>query len=224
VRIIFAEHPEGGGPGVFGDVAPMERWRTWEEPPPDGQIDLVVAYGGATNVVDAERLPWVGREIEWLSERVADGTPVLGLCLGGQLLAAALGAEVARSHPPEIGWHPVWLTDAGREDPVMSVFDDTFVACQWHSWTFAIPQGAQALALSAACPQAFRHGRCVGVQFHPEVDRPTLSRWIASYRNDPDAVARGFDPEHARREMDERLSGWNDQGRRLFAAFLADAA
>ena len=224
MRVVFAEHPDGGGPGVFGDVAPMERWRTWEEPPPAGAVDAIVAYGGSTNVVDAAELPWLAAELDWLGEQVAAGTPVLGLCLGGQLLAAALGAEVGRSHPPEIGWHPVWLTDAGREDPVMGVFDDTFVACQWHSWAFRIPDGAQPLALSAACPQAFRHGGSIGVQFHPEVDEPTLARWIREYRNDPDAVERGFDPAHARADMAERLPAWNEQGRRLFAAFLAGAA
>ena len=224
MRVVFAEHPEGGGPGVFGDVAPMERWRAWEQPPPDGQIDAIVAYGGATNVVDAPDLEWLATELEWLAERVAAGTPVLGLCLGAQLLAAALGASVTRSHPPEIGWHPVWLTDAGRADPVMSVFDDHFVACQWHSWAFAIPDGAQMLALSAACPQAFRHGKSIGVQFHPEVDEPTLSRWIRDYRNDPDAVERGFDPAYARADMAERLPAWNEQGRRLVAAFLEGAA
>jgi GMP synthase-like glutamine amidotransferase len=79
------------------------------------------------------------------------------------------------------------------------------------------------LAQSAACVQAFRLGSSVGVQFHPEVDEPTLGRWITDWRNDPDAVERGFDPEHARGEMAERLPAWSELGRRLFAAFLEEA-
>jgi GMP synthase (glutamine-hydrolysing) len=224
VRIVFAENPDGGGPGVFGEVAEMERWRAWEEPLPDPAPDVLVVYGGSTNVADAADEPWLQRELRTIGVLVRLGVPVLGLCLGGQLLAAALGAEVARSRPPEIGWHPAWLTDAGREDPVLSVFDDSFVACQWHSWAFGVPSGASCLAMSAACPQAFRYGSCIGVQFHPEVDEPTLSRWIDGWRNDPDAVERGFDPDYARAEMRARLPGWNDLGRRLFRAFLDDAA
>ena len=222
MRVLFVEHPDGGGPGVFGDVAEMERWRAWEEPPPRGRPDAVVLYGGADNVTGGP--PWLQREIAWVREAVDDGVPVLGLCLGGQLLAAALGAPVTRVATPEIGWHPAWLTDAGRDDPVLSAVGERFVACQWHSWTFALPQGATLLALSAACPQAFRHGRSIGVQFHPEVDEPTLARWIANWRNDPDAVARGFDPDHALADMTERLPEWNDTGRRLFSAFLGQIA
>lgn len=222
MRIVFAEHPDGGGPGVFGDVAPMERWRTWEEEPPKGPLDAVVVYGGSHNVVGGPA--WLEREIAWLADLVSEGVPVLGVCLGGQLLAAALGGPVTPSLPPEIGWHPAWLTDAGREDPVLSVLGDRFVACQWHSWTFGLPEGARLLALSAACPQAFRYGSSVGVQFHPEVDEATLSRWIGDWRNDPDAVDRGFDPVHAREEMAKRLPAWNEAGRRLFRAFLFDGA
>ena len=220
MRILFVEHPDGGGPGVFGDIAPMDRWRAWEEPPPALAYDALVLYGGADNVGTAP--PWMRDEIAWLRSQLEAGVPALGLCLGAQLVAAALGAPVTRAATPEIGWLPAWLTDAGRDDPVLSVLGERFVACQWHSWTFGLPEGSSLLALSAACPQAFRDGRSVGVQFHPEVDEPTLARWIRDWRNDPDAVARGFDPAHAREEMAARLGGWNDAGRRLFAAWLED--
>ena len=221
MTVLFVEHPDGGGPGVFGDAASMERWRAWEEEPPaGGALDAIVVYGGSHNVVGGPG--WLTREVDWLRERVGEGVPVLGVCLGAQLLAAALGAPVTRSLPPEIGWHPAWLTETGREDPVLSVFEERFVACQWHSWSFGVPEGASLLALSAACPQAFRFGSSVGVQFHPEVDAATLDRWIGDWRNDPDAVERGFDPAYARAEAAARLPAWNEAGRRLFAAFLAD--
>jgi GMP synthase (glutamine-hydrolysing) len=220
VRVLHVEHPDGGGPGVFADVAPLETWRAWEAPAPDGELDAIVLYGGATNVVDAEHEQWLRDELAWLGERLADGVPVLGLCLGAQLLSKALGGSVTRTNP-EIGWTPVELTDAGRRDPVVGALPARFDACQWHSWQFSIPEGAELLATSPAGAQAFRHGTSRGVQFHPEVDRATYGRWIEHYDDDPDAVALGFDPATARRLMDERIDVWNDLGRRLFAAFLA---
>lgn len=222
MTVLFVEHPDGGGPGVFEDVVPMMRWQAWCSDPPNVSLDAVVVYGGSHNVVGGPE--WLSREIAWLSERLSEGVPVLGVCLGAQVLAAASGAPVSRSLPPEIGWHPAWLTDAGRADPVLSVYEPSFVACQWHSWAFSLPAGASLLALSAACPQAFRYGSSVGVQFHPEVDAPTLDRWIGDWRNDPDAVSRGFDPEYARAEAAQRLPAWNEDGRRLLRAFLEDAA
>ena len=220
MRILHVEHPDGGGPGVFADVAALQTWRAWAAPPPDGDLDAIVLYGGATNVVDADHEPWLRDELAWLGERLADGVPVLGLCLGGQLLAKALGGAVTRTNP-EIGWHDVELTDAGRRDPVLGALPSRFEACQWHSWQFSIPEGGELLATSPAGAQAFRHGSAWGVQFHPEVDRATLGRWIEHYDDDPDAVALGFDPVTGRRQMDERMPAWNELGRRLFAAFLA---
>ena len=214
MRLLHVEHPDGGGPGVFGDVAPLERWRAWSEPPPEDRYDALVLFGGSDDVVDAAREPWLRDELAWLRERLDDGVPVLGVCLGAQLVAAALGAEVTRSDPPEIGWTEVALTGDGRADPVLATMGERFTACQWHSWTFAVPDGATLLATSAACPQAFRRGRVWGVQFHPEVDRPTLERWNASWQQDPDAS--GPVPTGP-------LKAWNAQGRRLFEAFLAAA-
>ena len=212
MRLLHVEHPDGGGPGVFADVAPLETWRAWEGPPPDEPYDALVLYGGSHDVPDAEREPWMRDELAWLRERLADGVPALGLCLGGQLLAAALDAPVTRSEPPEIGWRDVTLTDAGAGDPVLSAMGPRFSALQWHSWTFGVPDGGELLATSDACAQAFRHGDVWGVQFHPEVDRPTLERWNAGWRNDPSATGPvDLGP----------LERWHDQGRALFGAFLS---
>jgi GMP synthase (glutamine-hydrolysing) len=227
LRLLHVEHPDGGGPGVFADVAPLETWRAWLEPPPDEPFDAIVLYGGSTDVRDAETEPWLADELAWLRERLADGVPTLGLCLGGQLVAAALGAPVTRSEPPEIGWTDVRLTDAGRHDPVLGPLggpDGAFTALQWHTWRFDVPDGGELLAASDACPQAFRHGRAWGVQFHPEVDPPTYARWVAGYDQDPTAVAIGFDPDAARAEAGARMPAWNAAGRLMFAGFLAGAA
>lgn len=219
MRLLHVEHPDGAGPGVFADVAPLETWRAWADPRPDGPFDALVLYGGASNVADGD--PWLVDELGWLRAQLDAGVPVFGVCLGAQLLAAALGGEVTRT-APEIGWHPVELTPEGVADPVLGVLPARFDACQWHSWQFSLPPGATRLASSPAGVQAFRHRRSVGVQFHPEVDRPTLTRWVEHFDTDPDAVAQGYDPAVGLAELDARLDTWNALGRTLFAAFLRD--
>lgn len=218
MRLLHVEHPDGGGPGVFGDVASFEHWRAWEGSPPSEEHDALVLYGAATNIGDPE--PWLDTELAWVRERFEAGVPMLGLCFGAQVIAAALGAPVVRAPVPEIGWHGVTLTAEGRADPVLSAMGDEFPACQWHSYTFGLPSGASLLASSDVCAQAFRVGRAWGVQFHPEVDRATYARWIDGYDKDPDAVAQGFDPAEAHAALDRELPAWNDRGRALFRAFL----
>ena len=221
MRVLWVEHPDGRGPGVFGDGAEMVRWVAFEEPPPREECDAIVLFGASTNVVDAPA--WLDLEVGWLRERLDDGVPVLGVCFGAQVLGHALGAEVTRAPTPEIGWLPVTLSAAGRADPVLGALPERFLACQWHSWQTAVPVGGVALADSDVCLQAFRRGSAWGVQFHPEVDDPTLTRWIDTYRDDPDAVALGFDPHEAHAERERHLPAWNELGRRLFRAFLRAA-
>ena len=221
MRVVHVEHPDGRGPGVFGEGAEVVRWRAFEDPPPTGPVDAIVLYGASTNIVDAP--DWLAVEMGWLRERLETGTPVLGVCFGAQVLAHALGAEVARAREPEIGWLPVTLTAAGRADPVLGALPERFLACQWHSWACAVPEGGIALAESPVCLQAFHAGSAWGVQFHPEVDDETLSTWIDTYRNDPDAVRLGFDPALAHAAREQNLPRWNELGRRLFRAFLRAA-
>ena len=222
MRVLHVEHPDGRGPGVFGDGAEIVRWVAHGGgPPPDEPVDAIVLYGASTNVTDAPG--WLGDEVTWLRGRIDAGVPVLGVCFGAQVLADALGAAVARAPEPEIGWLPVTLTAAGRGDPVLGALPERFIACQWHSYACSLPPGGVALADSAVCLQAFRAGCTWGVQFHPEVDDPTLTEWIDGYDKDPDAVALGFDVEAAHAARRERLPRWNELGRRLFAAFLRAA-
>lgn len=221
-RVLWVEHPDGRGPGVFGEDAELIHWVAHEQPPPETDADAIVLLGAATNVVDGPA--WMTAEVDWLRERLAAGTPVLGVCFGAQLVAHALGAQVTRAVSPEIGWYPVTLTAEGRADPVLGALPERFLALQWHSWRSDVPEGGAALADSPVCLQAFRAGNAWGVQFHPEVDDATLARWIDTYRNDPDAVALGFDPERAHAERAAHLPRWNELGRRLFAGFLRVAA
>jgi GMP synthase-like glutamine amidotransferase len=188
------------------------------------ELDAVAMFGGGMNVRDADRLPWMRAEIELLRDVLQDDVPVIGVCLGAQLLAAAAGAEVRRSPSPEIGWFDVARCEDGEHDPLFSRLPNRFLAYEWHSYASALPAGSVELARSAACPQAFRLGeRAWGVQFHPEVLPEIVREWALDYRSDPDAIAMGFDPTAHIAEAEERLPAWMELGRTLFDAFLTAA-
>lgn len=170
-----------------GDVLP-----DWHE------VDVVLAMGGPMGACDETGHPWLATEKEWIAAAVRGRTPYLGVCLGAQLLAASLGAEVDVGHAPEVGVLPVEVTGPGRADPVFGVLGDQFPALQWHRDTFAIPAGAVQLGRSVAYPnQAFRFGEVAyAVQFHVEVADSMLAEWryVPAYQKSAEAVlgADGF--------------------------------
>ena len=176
------------------------------------------------NVRDADRLPWLTGEVELLRDALAARVPVLGICLGAQLVAAAAGAEVRRSAAPEIGWFEVELSADGARDPVLGALPERFDAYEWHSYTFDLPAGAVELARSATCSQAFRLGDAAwAVQFHPEVTPEIVREWALDYESDPDAVRLGVEPAAHLALAERKLPEWMALGRRLFDAFFARA-
>jgi GMP synthase-like glutamine amidotransferase len=227
MRILSVLHPGGGHSGLLRERAAnagdeLLEWRASDEADRPQDVDAIAVFGGGMNVADAGRLPWLQDEIELLRDALEDGTPVLGVCLGSQLLAAASGAEVRRAERPEIGWFEVERTAAGAADPLLGALPERFTAYQWHSWAFALPAGAVELARSPVCPQAYALGNAWGVQFHPEVTDDILEAWIADVASDPDAVAQDY-AATARNGLPERLAAWNALGRTLFDAWLAAA-
>jgi GMP synthase-like glutamine amidotransferase len=179
--------------------------------------DAVLVFGGAVHPDQDDLHPWLKDELRWLEGLIAAGVPTLGICLGSQLLARAAGAWVGPLDAPEIGWHEVELTDAGRGDPVLSVLPPRFAALESHYYAHGLPEDAVELARNSASLQGFRLGdACWGVQFHPEVTEAQLDRWIAEDGKIPD-------PKGMRAETRERIGEWNDLGRRLCGAFLSAA-
>lgn len=186
----------------------------------DGYNGLVV-LGGPMGVEDTESHPHLEHEAELIRAAIDREVPVLGICLGAQLIAKALGAEVRKHHEKEIGWYALQTTDAAREDPVFAHFETSEVVFQWHGDTFDIPEGAVHLASTEGCPnQAFRYGESVyGLQFHLECDEPMIDRWlrvphhveeIASTRGRIDsAVIRDLTPRHIGRlkSLSDRVFG-----------------
>jgi len=140
----------------------------------------LIVLGGPMNVDQADRHPHLLTEVELIQHMIEAGKPVLGICLGAQLIARALGAEVRKNPTKEIGWYPLTPTAAGRKDPLFDHFDDNQMIFQWHGDTFDIPHGAEHLATSPDCiNQAFRYSDNVyGLQFHLEVDKAMIMSWL----------------------------------------------
>lgn len=146
-------------------------------PPPLQGLDLIIAMGGPMSVNDEAELPWLREEKRFIREAVQSGVPVLGVCLGAQLIASALGARVYRNRQKEIGWFPV---EAIHTDGDQFCFPDKLQVFHWHGETFDLPPGAVQLARSAACEnQAFQVGRrTIALQFHLEVTPEAVRAFV----------------------------------------------
>lgn len=176
-RVVIVQHEPGEGAGSLAEQLPGALYvRTFagERVPPEA--DALVVLGGGASANDAH----LREEVELLRRCVNEKKPILGICLGSQLLALALGGTVARAPRRELGFYRVRLTAQG--DALFAQAPDDFVAFHWHDDAFTLPDGAVPLASSTMTPlQAFRHGaRAWGVQFHLEMDRPLLEAMLAS--------------------------------------------
>lgn len=150
--------------------------------PAHDEYDLLLVLGGPMNVDEHERHPWLIDEKAFIGEALDLGKGVLGICLGAQLMAAALGAPVARNAHREIGWFTVTLRPEARQCPLIADWPALFTAFHWHGDTFALPDGAVWLASSEACAnQGFAWGpRAIGLQFHLEYTAGSIRSMLTS--------------------------------------------
>ncbi|AYO84955.1 glutamine amidotransferase [Methylobacterium brachiatum] len=185
--------------------------------------DLLVVLGGPIGADQDDLYPFLRAEREALRDRLAAGAPTLGICLGAQLMAAALGARVAPGPGKEIGWAPVALTDRGRAGPLRHL--DHVPVLHWHGDAFDLPPGTERLAATALCPnQAFALGRhALGFQFHPEADGQGFERWLIGHAVEIAATPGASVP--ALRADARRLGpGAAEAGRRCLAEWLGGLA
>ena len=209
------------GRGVRARGLPIVSAHAWE-----GDLDGlrasdfggIVPLGGSMQSWDEERLPFLARERALLREAVDEGVPVLGICLGGQVLARALGAEARPAERPEVGWLRVEATPEAAVDPLLSHLREPVGVYQWHLDVFDLPDGAVHLARSEQNEnQAFRYGeRTWGLQFHPEVDLPLYLGWIKNWEGAPERM--GLDPDALEASI---AAGSPDFTEPLFAAFCS---
>lgn len=194
---------------------------------PDRKINLdrlagLVVMGGPMNVDDVKNYPWLRWEIDWIQGAVERRIPLLGVCLGAQLLARACGADIYTNPVREIGWFDVQITEHAATDPLFREFRATERVFQWHGDTFDLPQGAIQLARSQLCEhQAFRYGdSAFGLQFHIEMTATLLESWLV----EPCMCAELDDlgpaaAERLRRETGQHLPAMTDLAECAFGNF-----
>ena len=219
-RLLLLQHTATEGPGLLAGVVAgagaemvtVRLDRGEALPSPQGWAGVVV-MGGPMGVHDGAAYPWLRTEITWLAGAVTAGLPVLGVCLGAQLLAASLGAAVTAGPSPEIGVGDVTLTADGLGDALLGPEGERVPVVHWHGDTFAIPPGAVRLASSDRYRnQAFRRGdRVYGLQFHLEVDDEVAAAWAPEL------------PVGVRLDGPDRAPV-EEAGRRVFGRFLTLAA
>lgn len=196
---------------------------------PDREPDVsryhgLVVLGGPQAASQTERYPHLAFEQEAIRRAADAGLPVLGICLGAQLIAAAFGGKVMRRAAPEFGWVDVRPTSEGQDDPLIGHFNGVESVYQWHSDTFSLPHGAVHLAQSDACQyQAFRiDDHVYGLQFHLEADRALINRWISSPQHTEELAEYGieFDRNQALAECDSYLPRASELAGQVFGSFI----
>jgi GMP synthase (glutamine-hydrolysing) len=144
--------------------------------------DLLIVLGGPISVNEVDEYPFLKTELELIGKRLAADMPTLGICLGAQLIARVLGAEVSPGGSKEIGWAPIQLNDAGSRTALRHLVGENVNVLHWHGETFNIPEDAQYLASSERYPnQAFSYGKTLALQFHPEVTARGLEQWYVGH-------------------------------------------
>ncbi|AYA36703.1 type 1 glutamine amidotransferase [Hymenobacter oligotrophus] len=227
MRIHCFQHISFETPGLIADWARQQGHQLsitrFDEPNPQlpklNAVDWLVVLGGAMSVHDEARLAWLAPEKAFISQAIAAGKTVLGICLGAQLVADVLGAPVTQNHLPEIGFYSVQFSEAAQRHPLFAHAGAQATFLHWHGDTFALPAGAATVGASAACQQqGFVYGtRVVGLQFHPEMTPEILQQMI---RHDGHELIPGPHVQTA----DELLAGLKHLGEgQQFLVGLLDA-
>jgi GMP synthase-like glutamine amidotransferase len=178
MRIHCLQHVNHEGPGSILRWARQRGHGFTRSYLPDGHrlpaadsFDMLVIMGGPMSIHDEAAHPWLVEEKRFIGAAIRDGKKILGVCLGSQLVAEALGAKVLRNDEKEIGWFKVFKVEDAKRSEMAQALPDEMEVLHWHGETFELPKGAVHLARSQACQnQAFVHGgRVLGVQFHLEM-------------------------------------------------------
>jgi GMP synthase (glutamine-hydrolysing) len=231
IRVLVIQHVPHEGLGTFADAL-KEAGCSWTSVnaaganprwPALSEMSGLVVLGGPQSVYELARSPHLATEIALLKAALKAKLPILGICLGAQLLAAALGARVTKNPQKEIGWYPLMRQSGADGDALFEPFGQTETVFQWHGDAFALPNGAVRLASSPLCrEQAFRHGdRAYGLQFHVEVTEPMMRSWLLAPSNKAElARLRGIiDPETIWRHAPEHTGRLRELAGHVASAF-----
>jgi len=203
---------------------PVQLYRELPEKLPWDEAAGLVVMGGPMNVDQTRQHPFLAAEPAWIREAIDRRLPVLGVCLGSQLVAKALGAPVTANPVKEIGWYPLDLTDAAADDRLLAACPRQMTVFQWHGDTFALPGGAVPLARGRECEnQAFRYGeRVYAFQFHLEVTAGMIETWLSEPENCRELAESGTaGADEIRRLTPRHLPAMLQVGAEVFRRFAA---
>jgi len=234
VRVLFVMQDHSSPGGLIGDafaaagydvsemvVVPEERYHSPDVAvtfPSASEYDAVVFFGAVWSVYDTATIPWITDEIDYARSLISLGVPTLGICFGGQLLAAAVGGRVERAPIAEIGWLSV-AADTSAEPGLI----DAGPWLSWHLDRFTVPPDVPVVARTALANQAFVSGRTLGLQFHPEVTDAVLESWLRS--GDAAELARnGIDPQALIEQSRTLADGAAARAHGLVRRFVFDVA
>jgi GMP synthase-like glutamine amidotransferase len=220
---VAVEGPGGVGAALRARGVALRTVRLFagEPVPVHCDADALVVMGGPMGVYEQDRYPHLRDELRLIERTLRTELPVLGICLGSQLLAHALGARVYPNTSKEIGWYDVELTPGAGDDTLFAGLPRSFTPLHWHGDVFDLPTGAVPLARSRLTPQqAFRHGAAAyGVLFHLELDRPQLGSWLTAFA--AELEAENIAPRSILADADRRLADAGAIGTRVFDRFAA---
>ena len=189
MKIIVIVHEASEGMGTLEDFLAFKKtsivlkrlYANDSLPNNPEAYDAIVTMGGPMNAFEDEKYPFLQEEVIFLRQAIDRAIPILGICLGAQMIARACGASVYKAPQKEVGWSEVGLTEKGEDDMLFRGVSETLPVLQWHEDTFDLPVGGHLLATSLSCPnQAFRYFNAYGLQFHVEVTPQILSEWFGS--------------------------------------------
>jgi len=228
--LIIKHNPTEGG-GFFEDILREKGWTQQVLPLYAGEelpsswddYDLVLVMGGPMSANDEEQYPFLKKELPFIRQGLILGKPVLGICLGAQLMAKSLGAKVYPGPHKEIGWYFLSQSPSARTDPSFSLLDPCFLVFQWHGETFDLPEEGIGLAGNEAYPQqAFRIGEwAYGLQFHFEVTGAMIKTWVSQWAEEiPSAKPQPLTAQDILRDSKVYLERLQKQVRLFFEHYL----
>jgi GMP synthase (glutamine-hydrolysing) len=204
---------DGGARPVVADAWELAQW------PNPRDYAAIAVFGGSMNADDLDAHPFLATERTFLRRALDEEVPILGVCLGAQVLARVLEAPVTRAPARELGFYPIDLTEAGRREAALAPFAQG-LTFQWHEDTFPLPAGTTLLATGPNdLVQAYRAGSMLAVQFHPEVTADELERWFDEVGEERIEHAWGTTRKELRDEIALHMAAHNERGRMFFACF-----